>query len=117
MQVLQLDMYVMGKCPWCGKALQELEEKINCKFTCQQYGKTVEGQLDFRLHMVGLNDGSYEEPNLNVFDVPPPHLPPHPPAPPGSLLTWNRRSMERQSWRGRNWSSAPDNIMHVTTNT
>jgi len=65
--VLQLDMYVMGKCPWCGKALQELEEKLNCKFTCQQDGRTVEGQLDFRLHMVGLNDGSYEEPNLKAI--------------------------------------------------
>eukprot|EP00960_Hanusia_phi_P026809 746476-Hanusia_phi.AAC.2 len=59
-------MYVMGKCPWCGKALQDVEDKLKCEFSCEEDGRRVEGRLDFRLHMVGLNDGSYEKPELQV---------------------------------------------------
>jgi hypothetical protein len=33
-------MYVMGKCPWCAKALEEIESKVRCDFTCTYQGET-----------------------------------------------------------------------------
>ena len=63
--VLKLDMYVMGKCPWCAKALEDLADQIACDFSCQdQSGQTQAGRLEFNIHMVGLNGGSYAAPVL-----------------------------------------------------
>ncbi|KAJ1485926.1 hypothetical protein T484DRAFT_2020557, partial [Baffinella frigidus] len=69
-KVLHMDMYVMGKCPWCAKAMEAIADLIKCEYTCELEGKTHTGRLDFNMHMVGLNNGTYEDPWLRAIHGP-----------------------------------------------
>ena len=80
----------MGKCPWCAKSMEKLAQNITCDFQCTrsdevltllaspgakvkiltqrtpQEGRPRElkARLDFQLHMVGLNNGTFRRPWL-----------------------------------------------------
>jgi hypothetical protein len=69
-KLLKLDMFVMGKCPWCATALENLAGFIKCDYTCSYKGETLSARLDFNVHMVGLNAGTYDEPDLQTVHGP-----------------------------------------------
>ena len=69
-KVLKLDMYVMGKCPWCATALENIAGQIKCDFRCNLAGQELSARLDFNIHMVGLNNGTYDEPDLQTVHGP-----------------------------------------------
>jgi hypothetical protein len=69
-KVLHMDMYVMGKCPWCAKAMEAIADDIKCDYTCEYKGETLTARLDFNLHMVGLNNGTYDQPWLRAIHGP-----------------------------------------------
>jgi len=69
-KVLKLDMYVMGKCPWCATALENIAGKIACDFSCEHDGEVLSARLDFNVHMVGLNNGTYDAPSLQTVHGP-----------------------------------------------
>uniref|UniRef100_A0A7S4PP56 Sulfhydryl oxidase n=1 Tax=Guillardia theta TaxID=55529 RepID=A0A7S4PP56_GUITH len=70
LKILRLDMYVMGKCPWCAKSMEKLADNITCDFQCSYRGKALEARMDFRIHMVGLNNGTYRHPWLKAIHGP-----------------------------------------------
>ena len=69
-KLLKLDMYVMGKCPWCATALENLAGDIECDFKCTYEGEELSARLEFNVHMVGLNNGTYDEPDLQTVHGP-----------------------------------------------
>jgi len=69
-KILRLDMYVMGKCPWCAKSMEKLADNITCDFGCSYHGKALTARMDFRIHMVGLNNGTYRHPWLKAIHGP-----------------------------------------------
>mmetsp|Transcript_46559 Transcript_46559/g.95253 ORF Transcript_46559/g.95253 Transcript_46559/m.95253 type:complete len:623 (-) Transcript_46559:152-2020(-) len=69
-KVLKMDMYVMGKCPWCAESLEAIADTIKCDYTCELNGKTLSARLQFEIHMVGLNNGTYEHPWLRAIHGP-----------------------------------------------
>mmetsp|Transcript_17533 Transcript_17533/g.42541 ORF Transcript_17533/g.42541 Transcript_17533/m.42541 type:complete len:627 (+) Transcript_17533:155-2035(+) len=69
-KVLKMDMYVMGKCPWCAESLEHIADWIKCDYTCTYEGKTMTARLQFNLHMVGLNNGTYDQPWLRAIHGP-----------------------------------------------
>jgi len=67
-RLLKLDMYVMGKCPWCAKSMEKLANNITCDYQCTRPdGRILKARLDFQLHMVGLNNGTYRHPWLRAI--------------------------------------------------
>ena len=50
----------------CATALEKLAGDIKCDFTCTYAGETLSARLEFNVHMVGLNRGTYEHPDLQV---------------------------------------------------
>lgn len=67
---LRMDMYIMGKCPWCAKAMDKIADTIKCDYTCERNGVSLSARLDFQVHMVGLNNGSYANPWLRAIHGP-----------------------------------------------
>ena len=65
-----MEMYIMGKCPWCGKAMEAIADDIKCDYKCTLDGVEHEGQLDFNIHMVGLNNGTWARPWLRAIHGP-----------------------------------------------
>ena len=45
-------MYIMGKCPWCAKAMEKIADSIKCDYTCSYQGQELTARLDFNVHMV-----------------------------------------------------------------
>eukprot|EP00960_Hanusia_phi_P072582 767821-Hanusia_phi.AAC.12 len=48
-----MEMYIMGKCPWCAKAMEKIADSINCDYTCSYQGQELTARLDFNVHMSG----------------------------------------------------------------
>jgi len=69
-KILKMEMYIMGKCPWCGKAMEAIADDINCDYKCTFNGEEYTGQLDFNIHMVGLNNGTWAKPWLRAIHGP-----------------------------------------------
>jgi hypothetical protein len=69
-KILKMEMYIMGKCPWCGKAMEQVAPDINCDYKCTFEGKEYTGRLDFNIHMVGLNNGTWAKPWLRAIHGP-----------------------------------------------
>lgn len=69
-KILKMDMYIMGKCPWCGKAMEKVADSIKCDYTCTHNGQDLSARLDFEIHMVGLNNGTWEHPWLRAIHGP-----------------------------------------------
>jgi len=40
--------------------------KIACDFSCEHDGELLSARLDFNIHMVGLNNGTYDAPSLQT---------------------------------------------------
>eukprot|EP00291_Cryptomonas_curvata_P018385 CAMPEP_0172174820 /NCGR_PEP_ID=MMETSP1050-20130122/13881_1 /TAXON_ID=233186 /ORGANISM="Cryptomonas curvata, Strain CCAP979/52" /LENGTH=589 /DNA_ID=CAMNT_0012846847 /DNA_START=196 /DNA_END=1961 /DNA_ORIENTATION=+ len=66
----RLDMFVMGKCPWCANAMEDIADLIQCDFRCEWEGRGVSARLDFQLHFVGLNNGTWAAPSLTAIHGP-----------------------------------------------
>merc|ERR1719409_1091805 len=69
-KILKMEMYIMGKCPWCGKAMEKIAPSIACDYKCSLNGVDYEGHLDFNIHMVGLNNGTWARPWLRAIHGP-----------------------------------------------
>jgi len=69
-KVLKMEMYIMGKCPWCGKAMEKIAPDIKCDYKCTLNGVEHTGRLDFNVHMVGLNNGTWAKPWLRAIHGP-----------------------------------------------
>jgi hypothetical protein len=67
-RLLIVEMYVMGKCPWCAKSMEKLADNVTCDWQCRRPdGRLLQARLDFQLHMVGLNNGTYRHPWLRAI--------------------------------------------------
>ena len=69
-KILKMEMYIMGKCPWCGKAMEKIAPDIKCDYKCNLNGEEYTGRLDFNIHMVGLNNGTWAKPWLRAIHGP-----------------------------------------------
>uniref|UniRef100_A0A7S0U110 Sulfhydryl oxidase n=1 Tax=Hemiselmis andersenii TaxID=464988 RepID=A0A7S0U110_HEMAN len=69
-KILKMDMYIMGKCPWCGKAMERIADTIKCDYTCKHHGQDLTARLNFEVHMVGLNNGTWAHPWLRAIHGP-----------------------------------------------
>lgn len=61
--VVQLDLYVMGLCPFCRVTLKSIRSMLKCTIKCttEVDAVGVSGMLDFRLHFVGAIDKKSKE--------------------------------------------------------
>ena len=69
-KILKMEMYIMGKCPWCGKAMEKIAPYVKCDYKCSYKGEEYTGRLDFNIHMVGLNNGTWAKPWLRAIHGP-----------------------------------------------
>ncbi|KAJ1474642.1 hypothetical protein T484DRAFT_1831548 [Baffinella frigidus] len=92
-KILKMDVYVMAKCAksmekiadtitcaksmekiadtiTCAKSMEKIADTIKCDYSCEIDGETYEARLDFQLHMVGLNNGTYADPWLRAIHGP-----------------------------------------------
>lgn len=70
-RVLSLDVFIMGKCPWCGKAIANISDLIKCDYACTtKDGQHISARLNFNIHMVGLNNGTWAQPWLRSIHGP-----------------------------------------------
>jgi hypothetical protein len=62
-KVLQMDLFIMGLCPFCRVALKNIRPMLKCNIKCTTDDDTIgnTGMLDFRLHFVGAIDKKTKE--------------------------------------------------------